>query len=71
MPLRNLCGKHKVEMPITEQMYQVFANGKDPRDALLSLGSRALKSEVGWRPNFSAPSMEERVSTDMTEAVGL
>ena len=40
-----LCRKHRVEMPITEQMYQVLRMGKDPRDALRELMERALKRE--------------------------
>jgi glycerol-3-phosphate dehydrogenase (NAD(P)+) len=40
-----LYGKHSVEMPITEQMYQVLRMGKDPRDALRELMERALKRE--------------------------
>jgi glycerol-3-phosphate dehydrogenase (NAD(P)+) len=40
-----LYGKHNVEMPITEQMYQVLRMGKDPRDALRELMERALKRE--------------------------
>ncbi len=45
MRRRNCYRKHRVEMPITEQMYQVLRKGKDPRDALRELMERALKRE--------------------------
>ncbi|NND64607.1 MAG: NAD(P)-dependent glycerol-3-phosphate dehydrogenase [Gammaproteobacteria bacterium] len=36
----------KVDMPITEQTYQVLYQNKDPRDATLTLFERQLKSEA-------------------------
>ncbi len=40
-----LAAKYAIEMPITEQMYQVLRMGKNPRDALRELMERALKRE--------------------------
>ncbi len=37
--------KHDVELPITEQVYQVLYNGKDPRTAVHELMLRDLKEE--------------------------
>jgi glycerol-3-phosphate dehydrogenase (NAD(P)+) len=40
-----LAGKHRVEMPITQQMDQVLHHGKSPRDAIRELMERPLTSE--------------------------
>ena len=42
---RLLAQKYQVEMPITEQVYQVLHHGKDPQKALKELMSRSLKTE--------------------------
>ncbi len=36
----------KIEMPITEQVYQIIHRGRSPREALKNLMSRELKEEV-------------------------
>ncbi len=41
-----LARKHKVEMPITEQVYKVLFEDKSPKQALLDLMSRDPKSEI-------------------------
>ena len=41
-----LARTHKVEMPITEQMYAILHNGKSPRDAIHELMTRTGKSEI-------------------------
>ena len=41
-----LARAHKVEMPITEQMYAILHNGKSPRDAIHELMTRTGKSEI-------------------------
>ena len=41
-----LAGKLKVEVPITEQMYRILYEGKDPRQAVTDLMLRELKAEV-------------------------
>jgi glycerol-3-phosphate dehydrogenase (NAD(P)+) len=43
--IRALKEKLNVSMPITEEMYQVLFNNKNPKDALIDLMSRDLKSE--------------------------
>jgi glycerol-3-phosphate dehydrogenase (NAD(P)+) len=43
--VRELARRHDVEMPITEQVYQILFEQKDPRKALADLMSRGLKSE--------------------------
>ena len=43
--IRQLAVKHGVEMPITEQVFQVLFNGKDCLAALSDLMTRELKSE--------------------------
>ena len=43
--LAALAAQHGVDMPITEQMVQVLYEGKSPRDAVVELMSRDLKSE--------------------------
>ncbi len=40
-----LAQRHHVEMPITEQMFQVLRNDKPPREAIRELMERSLKSE--------------------------
>lgn len=40
-----LARRHQVEMPITEQMYEILNRGKDPREGVRELMVRALKSE--------------------------
>jgi glycerol-3-phosphate dehydrogenase (NAD(P)+) len=40
-----LARKLKVEMPITEQMYLILQQGKDPREAIYELMTRSGKSE--------------------------
>ncbi len=44
---RELASKHRVEMPITEQVYQVLYCGRDPRSAIDALLARDLVDE--WR----------------------
>ena len=43
--LYNLSKKLKVELPITEQVYSILYEGKDPRQATTDLMSRDLKDE--------------------------
>jgi glycerol-3-phosphate dehydrogenase (NAD(P)+) len=40
-----LARRHSVEMPITEQMYQMLHHGLDPREAVRRLMERSLKGE--------------------------
>ncbi len=40
-----LAKRYKVEMPITEQIYQVLYKGKNPKEAVRELMTRALKKE--------------------------
>lgn len=40
--------KQKVEMPITEQVYQILFENKDPKAAVLDLMSRSSKTEHWW-----------------------
>ena len=40
-----------VEVPITEQMYHVVEEGKDPKRAVVDLMTRRLRSEIGPRNN--------------------
>jgi glycerol-3-phosphate dehydrogenase (NAD(P)+) len=40
-----LAGRHKVEMPITEEIYNVLHRGRDPREATRSLMGRSPKEE--------------------------
>lgn len=42
-----LARKHKVEMPITEQIYAILHEGKSPREAIRELMTRRGTSEVG------------------------
>ena len=44
--VRALARRHAVEMPITEQCYQVLYRGKDPRRAVEALMRRAAKDEL-------------------------
>jgi glycerol-3-phosphate dehydrogenase (NAD(P)+) len=39
--------RQKIEMPITEQVYQVLYNNKNPKTAIKELMSRSLKAENG------------------------
>jgi glycerol-3-phosphate dehydrogenase (NAD(P)+) len=48
-----LAQAHKVEMPITEQMYAVLHQAKIPRDAIHELMTRSSKSE--HLPRFASP----------------
>jgi glycerol-3-phosphate dehydrogenase (NAD(P)+) len=41
-----LARKHRIEMPITEQMYAILNAGKPPRDAIYELMTRSGKSEA-------------------------
>ncbi|HPQ40206.1 MAG TPA: NAD(P)H-dependent glycerol-3-phosphate dehydrogenase [bacterium] len=45
LSVRELADRHGVEMPITEQVYQVLYHGKSPRQAVWELMTRTLKSE--------------------------
>ena len=40
-----LSQKHQVDMPITEQVYRIVFEGKDPRIAMADLMSRSFKTE--------------------------
>ncbi|MBO5744214.1 MAG: glycerol-3-phosphate dehydrogenase, partial [Clostridia bacterium] len=42
----SLARKYGVEMPITETAYEVVFNGKNPKDAVLSLMTRDKKAEA-------------------------
>ena len=41
-----LARKHKVELPITEQMYAVLNEGKSPQAAIQALMTRSAKREA-------------------------
>ncbi|HWO38285.1 MAG TPA: NAD(P)H-dependent glycerol-3-phosphate dehydrogenase, partial [Candidatus Acidoferrum sp.] len=41
-----LAHAHRVEMPITEQMYAILHEGKAPREAISDLMTRSGKSET-------------------------
>lgn len=45
LSVRELAGRHHVEMPITDQVYQTLYHGKSPRQAVMDLMTRSLKSE--------------------------
>jgi glycerol-3-phosphate dehydrogenase (NAD(P)+) len=45
LSVRELAGRHHVEMPITDQVYQTLYHGKPPRQAVMDLMTRSLKSE--------------------------
>ena len=45
LSVRQLAQREKVEMPISEQVYNVLYKGKDPRKAFRDLMSRELKDE--------------------------
>ncbi|MCC3704374.1 NAD(P)H-dependent glycerol-3-phosphate dehydrogenase [Rouxiella badensis] len=47
--VRALAQRFNVEMPITEQIFQVLYNGKDAREAATDLLARASKDESGSR----------------------
>jgi len=40
-----LAGQRNVEMPITQQMFEMLRHGKSPREAVRELMERSLKSE--------------------------
>jgi glycerol-3-phosphate dehydrogenase (NAD(P)+) len=40
-----LARRHGIEMPITEQMYQMFRQDKPPQEAIRELMERSLKPE--------------------------
>jgi glycerol-3-phosphate dehydrogenase (NAD(P)+) len=42
-----LARRHKVELPIAEQIYEVLYEDKDPREAIQELMTRGLRSEIG------------------------
>jgi len=42
---RELAGRHGVEMPITEAVFSILYEGKQPREAVLELMNRDLKGE--------------------------
>ena len=42
-----LAQRHRVEIPITQQMFEILENGKSPRDAMQELMARRSKSETG------------------------
>ncbi|MHC4714966.1 MAG: NAD(P)H-dependent glycerol-3-phosphate dehydrogenase, partial [Planctomycetota bacterium] len=41
----DLAAKHKIEMPITAEVYQILFEDKDPRQAVVDLMMRSLKDE--------------------------
>jgi glycerol-3-phosphate dehydrogenase (NAD(P)+) len=50
-----LARRYTIEMPITEQMYQVLFEGKDPRRAVIDLMTRDVKGELdGLEPGERA-----------------
>jgi glycerol-3-phosphate dehydrogenase (NAD(P)+) len=50
-----LARRYTIEMPITEQMYQVLFEGKDPRRAVIDLMTRDVKGELdGLEPGVRA-----------------
>ncbi len=44
--VRDLAGREDVEMPITEEVYRVLYEGKDPRNSIRDLMQRSLKVEA-------------------------
>jgi len=42
----SLASKHGVEMPITQEIYEVLYKGKDPRQAVTDLMTRQQKDEI-------------------------
>ncbi len=50
LSLRELARREQVDMPITEQVYQVLYQGKDPQEALRDLMNRPLKREISFVP---------------------
>ena len=44
--VRDLARSVGVEMPITEQMYELIYEGKSPRQAVIDLMTRGLKRET-------------------------
>lgn len=47
LSVRALARRHRVQMPITAQVYQVLFRGKDPRCGVRDLMRRAARGEVG------------------------
>jgi glycerol-3-phosphate dehydrogenase (NAD(P)+) len=45
LSVRQLAQKQSVEMPISDQVYSVLYQGKNPKDAFRDLMSRELKDE--------------------------
>jgi glycerol-3-phosphate dehydrogenase (NAD(P)+) len=43
--VRDLAHKHGIEVPITEEVYAIIHEGRDPHDAVEALMTRSLKSE--------------------------
>ncbi|MDP3038242.1 MAG: glycerol-3-phosphate dehydrogenase, partial [Deltaproteobacteria bacterium] len=43
--LRALAREREVEMPITDKVYEILYEGKDPREAVIELMSRDPRSE--------------------------
>jgi glycerol-3-phosphate dehydrogenase (NAD(P)+) len=41
----DLARLHRVDMPITEQMYAILKNGKSPREAIRDLMERPARGE--------------------------
>ena len=46
LSVRELAASAGVEMPITQQMYLVLYENKDPRQAVVDLMSRRMKHEL-------------------------
>ncbi|MFH1136412.1 MAG: NAD(P)H-dependent glycerol-3-phosphate dehydrogenase [Pseudomonadota bacterium] len=44
--VHDLAGKENVDMPLTEQVYRVIYEDKDPRQGLMDLMTRSLKDEI-------------------------
>jgi glycerol-3-phosphate dehydrogenase (NAD(P)+) len=49
LSLKQLAEKRGIEMPITEQVYRVLYEKKDPRTAVVDLMTRSLKKEIRYR----------------------
>jgi glycerol-3-phosphate dehydrogenase (NAD(P)+) len=47
LSVRALARRHRVEMPIAAQVYQVLFRGKDPNPAVRDLMVRAARDELG------------------------
>ncbi|MFQ5607893.1 MAG: NAD(P)H-dependent glycerol-3-phosphate dehydrogenase [Candidatus Zixiibacteriota bacterium] len=44
--VRDLAARHSVETPITDQVYQILFEGKDPKQGVRELMGRTLKEEI-------------------------